>query len=179
MFKDKIHGRFVIIGGFFSLFLYVQYRHILSESHDVRFYSLQGTVTGLGFDCRTGRVTTFEGEKDGIYRMVSKKEMPETKTKKLHSPLSRWPAWKEAKTSFQAGLETPEINVLLPGGQPHQLDLESTEDHLDPHTILEAKHTTKTWTTNADVPRRISKSLHSKSLQSKSLLAGILIGSVG
>ena len=79
MFKDKIHGRFVIIGGFFSLFLYVQYRHILSESHDVRFYSLQGTVTGLGFDCRTGRVTTFEGEKDGIYSMVSKKKRPETK----------------------------------------------------------------------------------------------------
>jgi len=43
MFKDKIHGRWVIIG----------------------------VVTGLGFDCRTGRVTSFEGEKDGIYGMVA------------------------------------------------------------------------------------------------------------
>ena len=73
------------------------------------------------------------------------------------------------------------------------MDFEPTEDHLDPHSILEAKQTTKTCTI-ADVPGRISKSLHSKPLQSKSLhscrdfdrsvgisigLVGILIGLVG
>ena len=52
--------------------------------------------------------------------------------------------------SLQAGLEMPETILfffpLCSGGKPHQLDFEPTEDHLDPHSILEAKQTTKTCT---------------------------------